>query len=77
MKFIRINDGLSVRKDNIICVEVNLEGGCQVYTEIGMYISNFSYETILSLLERDDEVLITKEKNKIGPWEFSGQHWAG
>lgn len=54
MKFIEISDGVSVRKEEIICVE-RLDGNkSKVKTEYGEYESNFSYNTILIILEKEN-----------------------
>ena len=53
MKFLEIADGISVKKEEITCVMRVDEYKCTVSTEYATYNSNFSYETMLKLLEME------------------------
>lgn len=80
MKFIEISDGVSIRKEEIICVERIDELRSKITTEYGSYESNFSYSTILSLLEMDnvEETMANISRgNQQSNNLFGGQHWAG
>lgn len=74
MKFIEISDGVSVRKEEIICVERMEETKSRVTTEYGIYDSNFPYQTILSLLEMENiEEKVSKSalpSNNLYPYQF-------
>ena len=77
MKFIEIADGISVRKEEIICVERMNEIQSRVTTEYGSYESNFSYSTILALLEMDNiEEKVAESPNRTMNL-FGNQHFAG
>lgn len=78
MKFIEIKEGLSIRKDGILGVEVNPNGGTTIITSYGSYESNFPYSSILMLLESGNiEESVVNASRGAQPWEFSGQHWRG
>lgn len=86
MKFIAIKDGFSIKKDEIIAVIKNSEGGTTLKTREGSYPSGFSYETILQLLEMDGiEEKISNQVRTTGSnmnemykdQNFFGQSWRG
>ena len=54
MKFISINNDISVRKEEIIAVERTENGLARVVMENISYDTNFPYETILQILEIPD-----------------------
>tara|TARA_R110000868_G_scaffold98057_3_gene269920 strand:+ start:697 stop:942 length:246 start_codon:yes stop_codon:yes gene_type:complete len=81
MKFIAVKDGVSVRKEEICCVERSQGNTCRVYTESTSYESEYSYESILMLLEQDTieeamskSVSISRETSS-NLW--GNQHFAG
>lgn len=54
MRFIEIADGVSVKKCEVLCVMRLDEFRSKVVMEYGEYESNFSYGTMLKLLEMDN-----------------------
>lgn len=82
MKFIEIKKGFSVRKDEIIAVIEKSDGRSFVKTNEGSYESDFSYSTILQLLEMEkiEETIAANSRNSYAPPAgdvFSGQYWRG
>lgn len=77
MKFIEISDGLSIRKDRIVSVKRDVDGSSIIKTDEGSYETNFSYSTILSLLEMEK---IEEKVSSVGPDTvnlWGAQHWRG
>ncbi len=79
MKFIQVNHGMNIRKNDIICVE-DIDGlTCKVVTSIGAYESIHPSWRILMLLEQPDieEQIVQPQDtdNKVNL--FGAQHFAG
>ena len=55
MKYLEINDGVSVKKDEIILIEKIDDFSCNLTTESGIYECRFPYMTLLQILESDVE----------------------
>lgn len=54
MKFIRIRDGISIRKCEIESVE-SIPTGTRLRTAFNSFETPFSYESVLELLEKEGE----------------------
>lgn len=54
MKFLSINENVTVRKDEIIAIERDSIGLARVVLQNGIYDTNFLYETILQVLQIPD-----------------------
>lgn len=75
MKFLEIKEGLSVECESILAIEMVESSGSYtgyktiVHTKAGVFESSFPYQTILDLLNKDEE----KEVETSAPQ----QYWAG
>lgn len=65
MKFISLNDGVSVKKSEIIMVERIDGGGTRITTASTSTESIFPYETILAMLEND--MIEENISNRVSP----------
>ena len=76
MKFLQINEGICVRKSDIVSVERLDGGGTRVWTASASYDCSFLYESILQLLEIDDiEETVRETSPTVNLW--GTQHWRG
>ena len=78
MKFLKITDSLSVRKDEIIAVERRPDFGCFVLTQGRLFESDFPFETILQLLETPElEESMSRSMTLAQVYNNPMQFWAG
>lgn len=83
MKFLTVRDGVSVRKDEICCVERVTDKTCRIFTESTSYESDYSYESILALLEQDSieeamgKMMNVSRETLPNQNLWGSQHWAG
>ncbi len=74
MKFIEINSGISIRKDEIVAVIRNETVGCKVVTDNDSYESNFPYDTLIQILEIEQPQVNQRVDTSN---MFGAQHWRG
>lgn len=78
MKFLSINENVSIRKDEIIAVERDDIGLARVVTNNGVYSTDFPYETILQLLEVPNiEERLSENMTRAEAFHKPQQYWAG
>lgn len=80
MNFIEIRPGCSIRKECIITVIADDNDKTIILTEEGTYPCDFSYSTVLQLLEADrTQEIVNKAASYIPPKVdiYSGQYWRG
>lgn len=80
MKFIEVNNGINIRKSDIIGIENIDEMTCKVITNIGAYDSAYPSWRILMLLEQPgiEEQLspvVQETPDRVNLW--GAQHFAG
>ena len=56
MNFIQVRDGISIRKDCIEVVERVDDFHCKVTVNGTIYNTNFPYNTMMKLIDRDDSM---------------------
>ena len=78
MKFIIVNDNVSVRKNEIISVERLENGNAKVVLNNFGYESNYPYGTFLQLLEiQNIEEKVSEQMTLPMAYQQPQQYWAG
>ena len=71
MRFIELQDGLSIRIDEIEAIVKIDDLTSEVRTESNTYVANFPYDVLLRLIEEESRVVEEKPVNAME------QYWTG
>lgn len=85
MKYIEIQDGISLNVDCIEGIEKLEDNKCKVYTHHHTYLATFPYDTLLAILKEDEmidkkhtsEEMMKSTMSKVEQVLGKSQHWAG
>ena len=85
MKYIEIQEGITLSIDCIEGIEKIDETKCKVYTHHRSYLATFPYSTLLGMLKQDDMIdkklanadISKSISEKLDKVLNKAQHWAG
>lgn len=85
MRYIEIQDGISLNISCIEGIEKIDENKCKIYTNYHTYLATFPYDTLLGMIKQDEiidkkkssEEIMKSTMQKVEQVLGKSQHWAG